>query len=139
MHTWVFCKDDDDTKRLHEQMKRRVVFLRRTFLENAASDQKIFVYKDRNSVDVSSMIELHDRLRELGYVRLLIVQREQPGHPAGSIEILRDGLARGFLAGFGHPEENDNVWNIDFQAWKALCELAVSADYLGKHAADVVE
>ncbi len=138
MHTFVRVGAVDETTFLNKQF-RRLTYLRRKFLEDLKAGEKIFVYKywDVRPSD-EEIFKLHDALCRHAPNALLITRPHEPGHPIGSIEILRPGVMVGYL---GRCYVEEGLHNVPVEPWRKLCEKALAlrrtpmTDQKGEHQA----
>ncbi len=98
--------------------RRKLEAQARLFRVDMADAQRIFVYK-RNAVgDAETVMPLVQRLREWGPNTLLHVVHADASHPPGHVEIVADGLLRGYIDRFNRY---DDAAAPPSQAWNTLC------------------
>lgn len=119
-HTFVH-EGERAPELLRQQEATRLRFLRRKFLEELDAGEKIFVFKRVVPVPESEILPLFLALNRNGPNTLLWVVPEEPGHPAGTVEILMDGLLKGYVDRFA---PSDNAHDFSFEAWIRLCAHA---------------
>jgi capsular polysaccharide biosynthesis protein len=95
-HTGVH-EGDDEPERLKGQQEKVLQFLRRKMLDDLGAGEKTWVWKTRLELPTHGVMLLHDALRRYGPNRLLWVSHETEAHPAGDIEVVRDGLWHGYV------------------------------------------
>lgn len=95
---------------------KRLSFLSRKLLEDLDDAERIFIYKsaDANQAEIG---QLHAALRRFGPNLLLWVTLPDKGKMAGSVEILDEGLMRGYIDRFA-PE---SMTNISQAIWLRIC------------------
>jgi hypothetical protein len=108
-------------EKLKAQERRRVAFLARKFLEDLEEADKILVFKSRVAADRSRIDDLVCSLRKYGPNTLLWVTEAEPGHPAGEVRQLADGLLRGYIDRFA-PYETAHAFSV--AAWLPICRNA---------------
>jgi hypothetical protein len=112
-HTDIFGRAGEEPQILAEQ-QRRLALLRRKFLEDLQSGDKIFVRKGEGSGDVAAMRTLLAALRRHGPATLLWVSLADGSQPVGAVEVVEPFLLRGhidrFAAFFDQPDLNIAAW-----------------------------
>ena len=116
-HTFVH-EGERAPELLRQQEATRLKFLRRKFVEELAAGEKIFVFKSAAQVPEAEILPLFMALNRDGPNTLLWAVPEEPGHPSGSVEILMNGLLKGYLDRFAPV---DNAHDFSFEAWIRLC------------------
>jgi hypothetical protein len=113
----------------HEVSRLRL--LARKFTEDLQDGHKIFVYKSEQ-IPVAKMQELASRLRRLGPNHLLCVTLTPDRQKLGTLEVLSDALAIGYIDRFDWDTSRCSLelWeNICLQAhalWQDFAEAAVA-------------
>jgi hypothetical protein len=103
---------------LKEQESTRLRFLHRKFMEELRANEKIFVYKQNVQVSEEEVHALFLALNRYGPNMLLwVVQAESPAQ-VGSVEVLANGLLRGYVDRFAPPE---NAHDLSLTAWLRVC------------------
>ena len=123
MHT--FIKDTGQDQRiLFNQLRRRMVFLKRKLLEDLAAGEKIFVYRAAFPIRRERILAIANELQRYNAAnRLAAVLADTP-----NIETTL--LAPGVLCTKirnGRLMPQGTGWNIDFSAWQNSCETALKA------------
>ena len=116
-HTFVL-ENQRSAWLLKEQESTRLKFLHRKFMEELAANEKIFVYKQNEHVSLEEVRALFLALNHYGPNTLLwVVPAETPAQ-AGSVEVLADGLLRGYVDRFAPA---DNAHDLSLNAWLRVC------------------
>ncbi len=96
-HTFLKL-EEVSREQVAQGQSRRLVYLRRKFLEDIAEADKIFiVWRGEPPLADADVLPLLDALRRRGPARLLYVV---PGEPAGLVELVQPGLMRGRIDKF---------------------------------------
>lgn len=98
------------------QLRRRQVFLKRKFLEDAAAGEKIFVHKSRTKLDDDSIDALDAALRELGVKHSLFVFPAETLGPPGTTELHSASCMIGYLSAM--------MPDIKFREWDKIVTAA---------------
>lgn len=106
-----------DQVRDHEL--RRLRFLWRKFVEDLAEGNRIFVFKSGLLMSKASVDRLVSVLRERGPNHLLWVTPEEPGRPAGTVDVVAPGLMRGWV-----DKVNVGPEECSFDLWHEMCRRA---------------
>ncbi len=97
---------------------QRVRFLRRSMLETLEAGKSILVYKYDPAYSTAQLFELHDAVRSYNQRAMLLgVRLQQPDHPSGSVEVLREGLLAGYIDRFSDVD-------LSIETWLAICRQA---------------
>jgi hypothetical protein len=121
-HPWLLVgQADPDTIRQREL--KRLPLLKRKLLEDLAEGEKIFVYRGMRPLSRALVGRLHDALRQHGPATLFWVELQDAKHPAGTVEMLGDGLLKGYIDRFA---PGDNAHDLSMDCWISLCRQAVS-------------
>lgn len=86
-----------DAAVLLAQQRKAVRFLVRKLLDDLAGGEKIFVRKGADSTSLEQIEPLFAELRRRGPATLLWVVPEDRTHRAGTVEVVRDGLLKGYI------------------------------------------
>jgi len=116
-HTFVY-EGERTADLMRQQEATRLKFLRRKFLEELDAGEKIFVFKRGTPIAESEILPLFLALNRRRPNTLLWVVPEEPGHPSGSVEVLMNGLLKGYIDRFA---PGDNAHDFSFEAWVKLC------------------
>ena len=126
-HTFVF-EGEATEEQMRSREARKIAFLRRKFLEDLDSGEKIFVCKTHRRRDLAEVIPLYLAFRRQSRAPFLWLTYADSAHPAGLVEELHPGFLCGRMARFAPPE---NVPEIPFEAWLCVCaNAAILADRL---------
>ena len=116
-HTFVY-EGERTADLMRQQEATRLKFLRRKFIEELDAGEKIFVFKRSTPVPESEILPLFMALNRRHANTLLWVVPEQPGRPAGTVEVLMTGLLKGYIDRFA---PGDNAHDFSFDAWIRIC------------------
>jgi hypothetical protein len=103
---------------MRQQEAMRLQFLRRKFVEELDAGEKIFVFKSGSAVMESEILPLFMALNRKQSNTLFWVVPEEPGRPSGTVEVLMNGLLKGYIDRFAPA---DNAHEFSFEAWVRLC------------------
>jgi hypothetical protein len=106
---------------MREQESARLKFLRRKFIEELQSTDKIFVYKFGDGVSEEEILPLYMALNRHGEAMLLWVVPAARDHKPGTVEVVMPGLLKGYIDRFA-PE--DNAHDFSFDGWLRVCANA---------------
>ncbi|HEX4261780.1 MAG TPA: hypothetical protein VHY76_11840, partial [Acetobacteraceae bacterium] len=107
---------------MHAQECRRQSFLRDKMIDTLESGQRIFVYKKATLPPLHAIREIHEGLQRYGRNRLLWVTLADARNAAGTLELVTEGLLRGYIDHFS-PYENVPS-DISVQCWTTICRIA---------------
>lgn len=119
-HTFVY-EGQRSIWLMREQESARLKFLRRKFMEELESTDKIFVYKLASGVSEEEILPLHMALNRYGEATLLWVVPAERDRPAGTVEVVMPGLLKGYIDRFA-PDENAH--DLSFEGWLRVCANA---------------
>jgi hypothetical protein len=119
-HTFVY-EGQRSIWLMREQESARLKFLRRKFLEELASPDKIFIYKFGAGVSEEEILPLHMALNRHGEATLLWVVLAERDRPAGTVEVMMPGLLKGYIDRFA---PDDNAHDFSFDGWLRVCSNA---------------
>ena len=119
-HTFVY-EGERTPELLRQQESTRLKFLRRKFVEDLEAGEKIFVFKRSSPVPEAEILPLFLALTMNGPNTLLWIVPEEPGHPSGTVEVLMNGLLKGYIDRFAPGE---NAHDFSFDSWMRLCAHA---------------
>lgn len=105
--------------RVRDHELRRLCFLWRKFSEDLAEGNRIFVFKSGLLMAKTSVDRLLSLLRERGPNHLLWVTPEEPGRPAGRVDVVAPGLMRGWV-----DKVNVGPEECSFDLWHEVCRRA---------------
>ncbi|HUB43881.1 MAG TPA: hypothetical protein VMB73_02750 [Acetobacteraceae bacterium] len=103
---------------LKEQESTRLKFLHRKFMEELEVHEKIFVYKQNAQVSREEVRALFLALNRYGSNTLLWVVPVEAPAQVGTVEVLENGLFRGYVDRFAPPE---NAHDLSLNAWLRVC------------------
>jgi hypothetical protein len=116
-HTFVY-EGERTAELMRQQEATRLKFLRRKFVEELDAGEKIFVFKRGTPVPESEILPLYLVLNRRQANTLLWVVPEEPGRPSGTVEVLMNGLLKGYIDRFAPA---DNAHDFSFDAWVRIC------------------
>jgi hypothetical protein len=116
-HTFVY-EGERTVELMRQQEAMRLQFLRRKFVEELDAGEKIFVFKSGAAVLESEILPLFMALNRKQSNTLLWIVPEEPGRPSGTVEILMNGLLKGYIDRFAPA---GNAHDFSFEAWLRLC------------------
>jgi hypothetical protein len=119
-HTFVY-EGQRSVWLMREQESARLKFLRRKFMEDLESADKIFVYKFGSGVTEEEILPLHMALNRYGEATLLWVVPAERDRPAGTVEVVMPGLLKGYIDRFA---PDDNAHDFSFDGWLRVCANA---------------
>jgi hypothetical protein len=119
-HTFVY-EGQRSAWLMREQEAARLKFLRRKFMEELASTDKLFVYKYGSAVSEEEILPLHMALNRYSEATLLWVVVADRDRRPGTVEIVMPGLLKGYIDRFA-PE--DNAHDFSFDGWLRVCANA---------------
>jgi hypothetical protein len=107
---------------LREQESARLKFLRRKFIEELEGGDKIFVYKFGAPISVEEVMPLHMALNQRGETTMLWVVPAERDRPAGTVEVLKPGLLKGYIDRFAPSHD---AHDLSFDGWLKVCANAL--------------
>jgi hypothetical protein len=116
-HTFVY-ENERTPDLMRQQEATRLKFLRRKFVDEVDAGEKIFVFKRGGDIPESEILPLFLALNQRRSNTLLWVVEEEPGRPGGTVEVLMNGLLKGYIDRFAPPE---NAHDFSFEGWIRLC------------------
>jgi hypothetical protein len=119
-HPWVLV-GEATAEEVHRREVMRLPYLTRKLVEDLTEAQKIFVYHGFSALSADEAAGLAAALRRYGPNTLLWVGLEEPGHPAGTVATVAEGLLKGFIDRFA-PGENAHY--LSLWAWIETCRNA---------------
>ena len=127
-HTFVY-EEERTAELMRQQEATRLQFLRRKFVEEMDAGEKIFVFRRDTPVPESEILPLFMALNRTRQNTLLWVVPEEPGRPSGTVEVLMNGLLKGYIDRFAPP---DNAHDFSFEAWVRICVNAFLLNRLAR-------
>ena len=131
-HTFVY-EGQRSVWLMREQESARLKFLRRKFMEDLESTDKIFIYKFGSGVSEEEILPLHMALNRYGEAMLLWVVPAERDRPAGTVEVVMPGLLKGYIDRFA---PDDNAHDFSFDGWLRVCANACVLARLHRPATD---
>ena len=120
IHTFLYAKDIKQD-RLRAQMVRRMAFLRRNFLEDLKAGRHIFVRKQQKPLpSITELVALRDAVQSHGPSSVLLVLKESPRHPSGTVEVKLPGLMIGYVDRF-RDFDDGSVGSLSAEEWLKIC------------------
>lgn len=125
-HTKMFSEngkflDDDATRRkIWENEREKIGYLKQKLFEDIRSGSKVFVYKCSDLASEGDALKLAQALREKGKAPLIWVRLEDD-RPVGEVRHHADNLYFGSVDRFAHYSQASNV---SIEAWQALLHNA---------------
>jgi len=116
-HTFIY-EGQRNVALIREQEATRLKFLRRKFIEELEIAEKIFVFKRNEAIAEDEILPLLVALRQHGNNSLLWVVPAEPDRPPGTVEVVADGLLKGYIDRFA-PQENAHA--LSFEVWMKIC------------------
>jgi tetratricopeptide (TPR) repeat protein len=121
-HTFVSQKELNTRKKrdnFRDQQRRRLAFLRDKLASDLEDPQKIFVYSTDERTSDADAKHLFTALRAYGPNSLLYVRPARQGCPAGTVEVLENGLFAGYYSGLVDFLTGQQP---PFELWRRICE-----------------
>ncbi len=103
---------------VHAQELTRLRYLRRKFIEDLENAEKVFVIRRDPPLRAAEALPVWLALREYGPNRLLCVAPAKEGHPAGSIDVIAEGLMMGYVDWLA---PYSRVHDAAYDSWLELC------------------
>jgi hypothetical protein len=119
-HPWSLVGEAAPEDILRREVSR-LPLLKRKLIEDFEEGRKIFVYRGMQPLTHVLVSRLFAALREYGPCALLWVELQDAAHPAGTVEMLDDGLLKGYIDRFA-PGENAHDLSLD--CWVDICRNA---------------
>jgi hypothetical protein len=119
-HTFVY-EGQRSAWLMREQESARLKFLRRKFMEELESTDKIFIYKFNAGVSEEEILPLYMALNRYSDATLLWVVPVERDRPAGTVEVVMPGLLKGYIDRFA---PDDNAHDLSFDGWLRVCANA---------------
>lgn len=134
-HTFVY-EGQRSVWLMREQECARLKFLRRKFIEELESRDKIFVYKFSMGVSEEEILPLHMALNRYNEAVLLWVVPAERDRPAGTVEVVMPGLLKGYIDRFA-PDHNAH--DFSFDGWLRVCANACVLERLQRPAIEATD
>ena len=116
-HTFIY-EGERSPELMRQQEATRLKFLRRKFIEELDAGEKIFVFKRGQPIGEPEIMPLFLALNRNRKNTLLWVVPEEPDRPAGTVEVLMNGLLKAYIDRFA---PGDNAHDCSFEAWVRIC------------------
>jgi tetratricopeptide (TPR) repeat protein len=120
-HTFVegvTREPDDKREAFYRQQRRRLTFLKNKLIADLEEAQKICVYSTDDYASDAEAIRLFRALRAYGPNSLLYVRPARTNRPAGTVEVLEDGLYAGYFPALTNFLDGNQP---PFELWRQLC------------------
>jgi len=124
-HTGVF-EGDMTQSEVHAREITRFRYLRRRFVEDLEDAQKIFVIRRDPPMSEPEVLPVWLALREYGPNSLLCVAPAKDGRPAGSVEMIAEGLMMGYV---DRLAPYTNTHDVSDDSWLELCRNVLIGHY----------
>lgn len=121
-HPWLLVGQADPEQILQREVKR-LALLKRKLIEDLEAGDKIFVYRGMRPLPRVLVQRLLDALREYGRATLFWVERQDAKHSAGTVEMISEGLFKGYIDRFA---PGDNAHDLSIDCWIELCRNALA-------------
>jgi hypothetical protein len=121
-HPWLLVGEADPDDILQREIKR-LPLLKRKLLQDLEEAAKVFVYRGMRPLSQTMMLRLLAALRAYGPTTLLWVEVQDAAHPAGTVEVIADGLLKGYIDRFA---PGDNAHDLSLDCWITLCRHALA-------------
>ena len=119
-HTFVY-EGQRSVWLMREQEAARLKFLRRKFIEELESTEKIFVYKLGSGISEEEILPLRMALNRYADATLLWVVKAERDRQAGTVEVIMPGLLKGYIDRFA---PDGNAHDLSFDGWLRVCANA---------------
>jgi hypothetical protein len=129
MHTFIFADENmtaDHLEKLYRQQCRRLKFLKDKLLDDLRNPEKIFVYQRVHQLSDHEIELLFRVIRGYGAGTLLCVRPRDADHPAGTVDLVEQGLLVGHLDRFAERDMAEPA----YETWLQICQ---STDRLCRH------
>ena len=120
MHTFI-REHEAEYDKLYVTLCKRLKFLRRTFLENLETNEKIFTYKSHTGMTLEQVDRIGAAVRRYGPNRVLCVTLADAENAPGTVRLRSPGVAVGYVKKF---HTGDGPWVLDADNWRLVCERA---------------
>lgn len=119
-HTQVL-EGQQPAHRVFVREQRRVSFLARMLLSDLKLGNRIMVVKRNCPMELSEVLPVFQALREYGPNTLLWIEEARARHAAGTVEVLANGLMKGYVRSLAAYDKADKC---DAEAWLPTCRRA---------------
>ena len=113
--------------------EERLPYLARKLMEDMEDGEKIFVLKNDQGFHLHDILSIEALVRSRGDAIILWVEGAEPGHPPGSVQVLRPGLMKGRVDRFadlaiGLHDISQPIWLAMLRnAWALKSRARVTA------------
>ena len=114
--------DGADLDTIHARECQRLQFLKAKLIDELEGGQKIFVYKRARSTSQGLIETLFKAIRAYGPNTLLWVVVADEEHPSGHVEVLRDGLLKGYISRMADQSAVPGTTQV--AEWLKICAAA---------------
>jgi hypothetical protein len=121
-HPWLLV-GQAEAEEIRQRELKRLPLLKRKLLEDLEEGSKIFVYRGMRPLSRALVRRLADAMREYGPATLLWVELHDAAHPPGTVELISDGLLKGYIDRFA---PGDNAHDLSIACWVELCRNALA-------------
>lgn len=91
-------------------------------LKDLRLGHRIFVLKRNEPLPLSEVMPLFQLLRQYGPNTLLWIEQAGNGQPPGTVEVVREGLMKGYIERFAPYDQADTA--VDASVWLPVCRQA---------------
>ena len=116
-HTFVY-EGERSPDAMRQQEAKRLTFLRRKFLDELDAGEKIFLFRSNPAASEAEILPLWQALNGNRPNTLFWVVPADATHPPGMVEVVMDGLLKGYIERFA-PSDQAHDFLLD--AWVGLC------------------
>jgi hypothetical protein len=115
-HTYSYPKDIT-AEAVEARHSKLLLLNRRLLLERITNAERIFVFKRNRPLSDAEALALFLALRRQGPATLLYIVPADQNHPSGCVEIVFQGLMKGYLGTFWRGDEA----SIEVRHWLEIC------------------
>lgn len=119
-HTFIYA-DQMPPERVRHREGQKLTLLRRRMLDDLRTGRRIYVIKRNSPMRDEDILALSLLLRRFGPNRLMYVTTADHAHPAGSVRLVAENVAYGYIDRFA---PYDDAAQISLDAWVAICRTA---------------
>jgi hypothetical protein len=109
--------------KIYRNQCRRLIFLKKKLIEDLRNAEKICLYYNYDRVGDEQIEELFRNLSRYGANSLFCVRPVEEGSPAGTVRLVHERLAIGYIDSFSKPENVPS--HISHRCWLKLCRNAL--------------
>jgi tetratricopeptide (TPR) repeat protein len=122
MHTFVRA-DQVPPDKMFVQLCRRLSFLRTKLLDDLREGNKVFVYKNQQTISDEEIRALYQEMRRYGNPTFMYVRPEDPLHPFPLVEMWEPGLLVGYIDKFSIAPDGSER-SLPATSWAAVAKNA---------------